>query len=583
MFDKLLDVLPQFVSYTDRDLIYRRINRQYERAFGIRAQEVVGKPLEQVIGPKALAKAMPHIRKVLAGQQVRYQEVLEYADGKNRHIEGTLVPDFASDGTIAGYYAILTDVTEHVESRSELHAIHQQLKASVQAGQVGLWRWVPTTNEVVFSDIWKKQIGYQPHEIADDFQQWQSRVHPDDLDQTLHTIREALESDTTIYKTHFRFRHRDGHYRWIEASATIQRDPHGRAVEINGAHVDITRHKESEAIVRESEQNYRTLARNFPNGLLLLLTRHGHIVTADGEALASLGFDAHRMLGQSIENAMPELWQQLQASFEEVLSGHEKHTDVSYKNRVFHTHLIPLLAESQVKHVFVMVQDITEQKEHEKQRELLIRELNHRVKNNLAMVIAMANQTLTHTDDLHDFKEAFTGRIYAMAKAHEVLVAQNWSRIGLHALTQQLLEAYVDQMPDRITWQGSDIPLTPEVSMPLSLVINELLTNAVKYGGLSDDQGRVSMDWHMQDDHMVCINWCEQGGMSNRKPRAEGVGMQLIRGLIEYQLGGRVSFDFNSAGLHCYVCFMTGIDSLAPGAAMCEPDEPIDRDQPISG
>lgn len=564
MFEKLLDVLPQLVSYTDRNLIYRQINAQYEKTFGLRREEVIGQPLEKVIGQTALKQAMPHIRQVLEGNEVRYRKALDYADGKERHIEGTLIPDFVTDGTVAGYFAVLTDVTEHVNAQNELRAIHQQLKASVHAGQVGLWRWVPATNEVSFSEIWKKQIGYKPHEIEDAFQQWESRVHPEDLDQTMLVIREALESNATVYKTHFRFRHRMGHDLWIEATATIDRDEEGRAVEVNGAHVDITRHKEAEAIVRESEQNYRTLASHFPNGLLLLLTEEARIVTADGEALSTLGFDSDRMLGQRIAELIPELWEQLRRAFEKVLTGVEQRTDVHYHDRVFHVHLIPLKVELQVKRVFVMVQDVTDNKEHEKQRDLLIRELNHRVKNNLAMVIAMANRTLSHSTTLESFREAFTGRVYAMARAHEVLASKQWSKIGLRTLIQQLLEAYVDQKPRQIRWEGPDIELTPDVGMPLSLVINELLTNAVKYGGLSDATGTMQVVWDMSDNREVCIQWQEVGGSGVEVPQAEGVGMQLIRGLIEYQLNGDVGFDFKPEGLHCTIRFQSGQDMCAP-------------------
>ncbi len=123
---------------------------------------------------------------------------------------------------------------------------------AVRAANVGLWDWNLKTNKLQYSDEWKKQIGYSPHEIGHDFNEWESRVHPKDLPDTLAFIKKQISEKQNGFKVEFRFQHKGGHYIWIFAQATILQDDTGMPIRALGSHLDITERKQSEYSLKKS-------------------------------------------------------------------------------------------------------------------------------------------------------------------------------------------------------------------------------------------------------------------------------------------------------------------------------------------
>ncbi len=142
----------------------------------------------------------------------------------------------------------------------------RHLELAVDAGNVGLWDWNLETNSVFYSRKWKQQIGYEDHEICDALDEWESRLHPDDLDAATDKVRDYLETPWPDYVNEFRFRHKDGSYRWIRAQASLMRNEDGKLVHMLGCHLDVTEQKISEQSLRESEERYRSLFENMREG-----------------------------------------------------------------------------------------------------------------------------------------------------------------------------------------------------------------------------------------------------------------------------------------------------------------------------
>ena len=142
---------------------------------------------------------------------------------------------------------------------------------------MGLWDWDLQTNHVRYSDEWKRQLGYAPHEIADSFEEWRTRVHPEDLEPTLERVRASVEDPTRAYDVVFRMRHKDGGYRWILAQSSIIRGDDGRPLRMLGSHVDITERRRLEERVMEAQklESIGTLAAGIAhdfNNLLAAIT-----------------------------------------------------------------------------------------------------------------------------------------------------------------------------------------------------------------------------------------------------------------------------------------------------------------------
>jgi PAS domain S-box-containing protein len=173
-----------------------------------------------------------------------------------------------------------------------------------------------------------------------------------------------------------------------------------------------------------------------------------------------------------------------------------------------------------------IARDITERKQAEKTQLLLVEELNHRVKNTLASVQAIAQRTLRRTRDPEEFVTSFSGRIQSLARVHSILSANTWRSADLRELAHdQIMQGAADET--RIAVVGPRLQLTPQLALHLALMLHELSTNAVKYGALSTAEGRVTVGWTVED-RTLRLRWEERGGPPARVPTKRGFGTTLI-------------------------------------------------------
>jgi two-component sensor histidine kinase len=203
--------------------------------------------------------------------------------------------------------------------------------------------------------------------------------------------------------------------------------------------------------------------------------------------------------------------------------------------------------------VAILLDDITDRRLHEEQQQLLVSELNHRVKNTLATVLSIANQTLSKTDGSGDFVERFQGRVLALAEAHTLLSSTNWAGAEFGQLIRIVLAA--DEEGERVSLSGPVVLLPAQTALSLSLVLYELSTNARKYGALASASGRLSVSWTIANRAPAAyleMDWRESGGPAVQVPERRGFG----RGLIENSLqgvGGKSMLRFDPAGVRCRI------------------------------
>jgi PAS domain S-box-containing protein len=198
--------------------------------------------------------------------------------------------------------------------------------------------------------------------------------------------------------------------------------------------------------------------------------------------------------------------------------------------------------------------DMTERKESEAHLRLLMRELTHRSKNLLAVIQAMARQTAKHTGSVEAFLERFSERVQALARSHDLLVAESWHGASLYDLVRSQLAYYIGRLPDRIMIEGPDIQLKPEAAQSLGLALHELAINAARHGALSNADGKVHISWHRLDsDGGFELLWDETEGPKVSAPKRRGFGRIVIEHNLARALDAQVGMDFDIAGLKCRV------------------------------
>ncbi len=196
--------------------------------------------------------------------------------------------------------------------------------------------------------------------------------------------------------------------------------------------------------------------------------------------------------------------------------------------------------------------DITEREEAEAERELLIAELNHRVKNTLSVVQSIAHQTFRETETTAEARMAFEGRLVALSLAHNLLTQLNWEHASLKQIARVVLNVSEDGS-ERIRVSGPTILLPPKEALAITMALHELSTNAMKYGALSSKGGRVDVEWSRGPDSRLDLLWRESGGPRVSPPQRRGFGSRLLERSLAADLDGEVQIAFEPSGVVCRI------------------------------
>jgi two-component sensor histidine kinase len=198
--------------------------------------------------------------------------------------------------------------------------------------------------------------------------------------------------------------------------------------------------------------------------------------------------------------------------------------------------------------------EIDQRRRSEERQQMLVHELNHRVKNMLATVQSIARQSLGRSN--HGVAVDFEERLMALAWAYEIITREQWSGASLRELIQRTLAPHLDRAGSRLTLEGPDLWLSPNRALTIALAMHELATNAVKYGALSDEAGRVAVRWRVLEEaggRQLCLDWTESGGPPVTPPARRGFGSRLVERSLAHDLQGQVTLSFEPEGVRCRV------------------------------
>ncbi len=240
------------------------LNEYAQSFFGFDTLEIIGKSvIGTVMTERDSARVDLHtmIKDIGTRPQIEITTENEtiLKDGSRVWISWTNRPFYNESNEITGVLYVGNDITKRRKAEEIAREATMRMQEVVRAAKVGLWDWELASNKVHFSAEWKRQIGYEEDEITDDFAEWESRVHPGDLDSTMIRIKKAIDKKIPEYQVEFRFHHKDGSYRWILAMSSVLIGDNGRAVRVMGSHIDITERKHAEEALRESEERFKVL------------------------------------------------------------------------------------------------------------------------------------------------------------------------------------------------------------------------------------------------------------------------------------------------------------------------------------
>jgi two-component sensor histidine kinase len=198
-------------------------------------------------------------------------------------------------------------------------------------------------------------------------------------------------------------------------------------------------------------------------------------------------------------------------------------------------------------------QDITDRKLADMRQQLLVNELNHRVKNTLATVQSIAAFSFREGAG-PDERKWFESRLMALSRAHDVLTQEKWEGAELHDLVTEVAAPSCGSTPGRISFDGPTVYLKPQLALTMAIALHELCTNAAKYGALSNNEGKVGIDWALSGEgtlRILRLNWIETGGPPVFEPQRRGFGTRIIERSLTREHKAKVSLDFARSGFRC--------------------------------
>ena len=341
-------------------------------------------------------------------------------------------------------------------------------------------------------------------------------------------------------------RRKDGTLVDISLHVSPVKDDQGR---ITGASIiarDITRRKQARELLRRQAD----LLDQSHDAIFTWKLRDGIAYWSRGAELLygytseeAIGHSSHELLRTRFSIPVQEI--EAQIAREGSWYGELTHTTRDGRTIVVESRQVRVAYDGET-YVLETNRDVTERKAHEEQVQFLVREVNHRSKNLLTVVYAIARQTASN--NLEDFVERFSERIQALSANQDLLVRNDWKGVEVSSLVTAQLAHFAGLIGSRIAAHGADLRLKAASTQAIGLAIHELATNAAKYGALSADRGHVDVCWGVSGDSFT-MSWTERQGPSVPAPKRSGFGTIVLQRMVELSLAGTVDFDYAPSGV----------------------------------
>ncbi|MEW6160656.1 MAG: PAS domain S-box protein, partial [Verrucomicrobiota bacterium] len=539
------------------------LNEAYRKMFGYERAEMVGRNAAELIwvDPKRrgdfvrLLRAHHFVHNFEAQFRTKSGEVREgmgsaeliQLDGKPRIL------------------SLIHDVTDRKRAEEKLRQSEMQLATAQQIAHLGSWEWQVELNQVTWSDELYRLFGLRPQECQVQYETFLALVHPDDRAFVGKVVSDALKNHEP-FEYVFRGLHREKGEVILHATGQVITDADGRAVRMFGTAQDITKQREAEAALRLSEEQFRSAFDHAAIGMALV-SLEGRWLRVNASLCRILGYTEQELLAKNFpEMTHPEDLAENMESARRLVAG--EISSYQTEKRYFHKqgHIVwVLLSASIVRnfnqaplHFVSQVEDITARKRAEqelmaslREKEVLLKEVHHRVKNNLQIITSMLNLQagkVRDTDSLALLKE-IQARIRSIALIHETLYrSQDMAHIDFPNYVQTLGANLVRSFASRsqlirLNIEVDPVQLNVDLAMPCGLIINELVANALKYAFPDKVAGEICIRFQRRSEGEYLLRVTDTGrgfpaGVDFR--HTDSLGLQLVCALTA-QLGGTIT------------------------------------------
>jgi PAS domain S-box-containing protein len=398
-------------------------------------------------------------------------------------------------------------------------------------------------------------LGYSVDELLT--KTFQDVTYSDDLAADLARVQLVREGKIDSYDAEARYLRKDGAIVWGRKTVGCVRKGDGSIDYFVSVIEDISARKQAEKELRENEECFRSSLLHSPLPISLFDDREQIIAISQSwleqsgylkEELPRLEDWMIRAYGERSGEVLERLRKVIIISTKpEARSAELMIRTKDGRERLWSFVSSPLAIQSDGRRLFVCVaQDVTDQKAHQEQIHLLMGEINHRAKNMLSLVQAIARQTAAPEHE--DFIEHFTERIQALAANQDLLVRNEWQGVDVDDLVRAQLAHFADLVESRITAHGPPVRLNAAAAQAIGLAIHELSTNAGKYGALSVTAGRVDVCWRLDGD-VFAMGWTERNGPPVSPPERCGFGNTVITSMVRQTVNGEVQLDYVPSGV----------------------------------
>ncbi len=516
--------------------------------------------------------------RALRGEIVHNQAFIHQPpDRPPRHTLVSAIPIRDEADDISGALAIIVDNDDTVRTSRALAESEARLAAIFNSAAVGLAQTDRDGCFTLVNDCFCDIVGRSRDDLLK--LGWSDITHADDQAESKILLQQLLETGNP-FETEHRFVRPDGMIVWVRNSVSQIHDAANRDQGILTVAVDISEHKHAAAqidtltedsrIRREEREallsalpvgvfiahdpECKTLTTN-PAGAAILRISSQENASKTGPGRDTLPFRVFKNGAEISGNTLP---MQRAAQSGETVMGEEVdlHFDDGSVTNLYEYALPVRDGSGAIRGCVGVFVDITSRKQAEQRQKLLLNELNHRVKNTLAIAQSIAAHTLREIPEPREFKQAFSARLMTLARAHNVLTRSAWQGAAIGDVVEAATAPFRSNRISQFECFGPDITFDPNAVVTLSLALHELATNAAKYGALSKLTGRITVQWGLRNDEMTAhkpmieLSWIERGGPTVRPPERRGFGTRLVQASAQ-QLGGSVSLDYPSPGLEC--------------------------------